>query len=304
MRIGTLHALALSAGVLLVAAGARCAGAQHPQVMDQFIVSPAWLAQHLHDANTVVLAVEHDPDTFAEAHIPGARMVTYADFAVDRDGNGSELPPIDVLRDVFRKAGVSNGSHVIVYSSMAPMASRAFYTLDYAGGVQVSFLDGGLAAWKAAGHPIASGATAVAMGTYVPRPRPQAVVDAAWVQAHAGKPGVALIDTRTDGEYLGSGDRHGLPSDGHILGARQLQWQQLFSDPNTSALLPRDSLARLYAARVPAGDTVVTYCLVGYRASMTYMVARALGYPVRLYDGSYEDWSRRKLSLVVGASAR
>lgn len=52
------------------------------------------------------------------------------------------------------------------------------------------------------------------------------------------------------------------------------------------------------------GDTVVTYCFVAYRASTTYMIARALGYPVKLYDGSHEDWSKRKLPLVPGTSPR
>jgi thiosulfate/3-mercaptopyruvate sulfurtransferase len=45
---------------------------------------------------------------------------------------------------------------------------------------------------------------------------------------------------------------------------------------------------------------VVTYCYVGYRASMTYLVARALGYEAKLYDGSYQDWARRSLPLTTG----
>ena len=52
------------------------------------------------------------------------------------------------------------------------------------------------------------------------------------------------------------------------------------------------------AAAAEQGDTVITYCLVGYRASMTYFGARLLGYPVRLYDGSYQEWARRGLPLT------
>ena len=33
---------------------------------------------------------------------------------------------------------------------------------------------------------------------------------------------------------------------------------------------------------------------------MTYLVARSLGYVTKLYDGSYEDWARRKLPVVAG----
>jgi thiosulfate/3-mercaptopyruvate sulfurtransferase len=99
--------------------------------------------------------------------------------------------------------------------------------------------------------------------------------------------------------------RHGMPSEGHLAGARQLQWQQLFQGDSGSAhgepLKSRPELAKLYADRMQPGDTVVTYCWVGYRASTTYLAARALGLPVKLYDGSYEDWARRKLPLTTGA---
>jgi PAS domain S-box-containing protein len=60
-----------------------------------------------------------------------------------------------------------------------------------------------------------------------------------------------------------------------------------------------DGLLRSVAHRlleaVRAGDTVVTYCWVGYRASATYFAARLLGLDAKFYDGSYQDWQRRKL---------
>jgi thiosulfate/3-mercaptopyruvate sulfurtransferase len=80
-----------------------------------------------------------------------------------------------------------------------------------------------------------------------------------------------------------------------------LQWQELFREPNDLLFRDREELARIYASRAQPGDTVVTYCFVGYRASMTYLVARYLGYQAKLYDGSYEDWSRRRYPLVSGA---
>lgn len=49
-----------------------------------------------------------------------------------------------------------------------------------------------------------------------------------------------------------------------------------------------------------AGDTLVTYCWIGYRASMTYVAARTLGLPVRFYDGSYQDWQKRNLPVDKG----
>jgi len=273
------------------------------------IVSTAWLAAHLRDPDVVVLQVDmammHDAP-FTAGHIPGAHELSYDVIAIDRDGLGSEMPSVDSLRDAFERAGVSDRSHVVVYySSEAPSAARAVMALDYLGHNRVSFLDGGLPKWRAEGRPMETTAKPVARGTLHARPQESVLATAPWIESRIGKPGIALIDTRTDGEYLGSGMRHGMPSEGHLAGARQLQWQQLFQGDSGSAhgepMKSRAELAKLYAERMHPGDTVVTYCWVGYRASTTYLAARALGLPVKLYDGSYEDWARRKLPLTTGA---
>jgi len=289
---------------LAAAVGSTLPRAAAAQRRDDYsvIVSTAWLAKHLSDPKLVLLYIGHDTADARAEHIPGARFVDYTSITTQHDGLSTELPAVEKLKDVFESAGVSSDSRVVVYGHMAPMASRAFFTLDYLGGVHPSVLDGGIAKWKREGRPVTMEATKIAKGSYVPKPHPELVVDAAWVQPRLGKPGTALIDTRTDGEYLGAGERHGMPSEGHLLGGQQLQWEQLFKNPDEGEFLDRSALAKLYADRVHPGDTVVTYCYVGYRASMTYLAGRALGYPTKLYDGSYQDWARRNLPLVKGTS--
>jgi len=49
---------------------------------------------------------------------------------------------------------------------------------------------------------------------------------------------------------------------------------------------------------------VVSYCHIGQQASLIYFVARYLGYDARLFDGSWEDWSRHAdLPAETSASA-
>jgi thiosulfate/3-mercaptopyruvate sulfurtransferase len=297
----TRSRVVLIGAAAILATSFRPAAAQRAED-DSIIVSTTWLGRHLSDPKIVVLYVGHDTTGARAEHIPGAHFISYTDIATQRDGLGAELPPVDQLKNLFENVGVSSGSRVIVYGEMAPMASRAFFTLDYLGNVRASVLDGGIAKWKRERRPVTTDLAKVAKGSYAPKPRPDVVVDAAWIQPRLGKPGTALIDTRTDGEYLGDGERHGMPSNGHLLGGQQLQWEQLFKNPDEGEFLDRAALAKLYASRVHAGDTVVTYCYVGYRASMTYLAARALGYPTKLYDGSYQDWARRNLPLVKGTS--
>lgn len=268
------------------------------------IVTADWLAQHLSDPRVVVLHMSRDTVDYGAAHIPGARELQYSWITTMRDSVGTELPAPAQLRALFERLGVSDDSHVVIYNSgagMAPTASRAFLSLDYLGHRHVSLLDGGLSQWRAAGRPVSTAVVAPTPGT-ITTPLRDVVVDANWVTSRVGKTGVSFIDTRTDGEYLGTIEQGNLRSEGHVAGARQLQWQQLFAKADSNVFLDAAALAKLYAERSAPGDTIVTYCTVGYRASMTYFAARVVGLPVKIYDGSYQDWARRRLPVVKGTA--
>ena len=60
-------------------------------------------------------------------------------------------------------------------------------------------------------------------------------------------------------------------------------------------LKPAAELQKLFAdAGVEPGDTVVAYCHIGQQERQVILAARTLG-PQRdpLYDGSFEEWSRK-----------
>lgn len=268
------------------------------------VVTAAWLAEHLTDPSVVVVEVEMGGmmSLGRGRHIPGARTIAWDDIATTRGGLRTELPDAAPLRARLEQLGIGDSTLVVVTTAHeAPMASRFLLTLDWLGLTRLAWLDGGLAAWKAEGRPLTSDAPRVTPARITSAVRTDLVVDAAWITARLGRPGLALVDTRTDGEYVGAGERHGMPSAGHLAGARQLEWEQLFANPEGLRLKPTAELAALDAARASAGDTVVTYCWVGYRASMTYVAARILGLPTRFYDGSYQDWLERKLPVRAGA---
>jgi thiosulfate/3-mercaptopyruvate sulfurtransferase len=265
------------------------------------VVTTDWLAQHLKDPDVVVLQIDmrgmRMGPAYAEGHVPGARTVDYMAMGATVNGINLELPPVDSLKHLFEGAGVSTNSHVVL---MGPplVVTRAWYTLHYLGLANVSALDGGITKWRAEGHPVDKSTPQVTRGTIVPSPQPQIVASTQYVSDHIGKHGVSFVDTRTPGEYDGTAARHGLASTGHVQGARLLEWESLFANDSDFTLAPMATLQALYRARVAPGDSVVTYCAIGYRASGSYFVAVLLGYPAKIYDGSYDEWSKKKMPTV------
>jgi thiosulfate/3-mercaptopyruvate sulfurtransferase len=275
-------------------------GESQQPVADSMIVTTQWLAAHVNDPKVVIVAIERAAGDTVD-RIPGARILLYSQLVVKRGDLTTELPSADSLKALVESFGITNDSRVVVYATMAaPMATRFLMTLDFLGHRKFSYLDGGMPKWKREGRAVVRTEAPGARSSYTPRPRTDMLADADWIVGRLGKPGTAFIDTRTLGEYNGSGNRSGMPSAGHLQGAQQLEWEWLFRDDNPLQLKDRIELQKLYDDRTKAGDTVVTYCWIGYRASATYFVARALGRDAKFYDGSYQDWQLRKLPTVAG----
>ncbi|NNM07434.1 MAG: hypothetical protein HKO65_20250, partial [Gemmatimonadetes bacterium] len=110
-----------------------------------------------------------------------------------------------------------------------------------------------------------------------------------------GHAGLSLVDARPDDEFSGAdGGLGGRVNPGHIPGAKQLFWEDLVESRERPLFRPVGDLAGLFlAAGADPGDTVVTYCKVGLRASVNYMIARMLGYDALFFDGSWQDWGAR-----------
>jgi thiosulfate/3-mercaptopyruvate sulfurtransferase len=264
------------------------------------LVSPAELAAALKDPTTIVIAVGNSEDDFIAGHIRGARFVRYDDIAVDADGLSSELPPIDQLRKVLSAAGISDTSKVVIYGS-AITASRMFFTLDYFGHPNAKILNGGLTAWKASGGAIEVAALPKpANAALTAKPHPERVVSADWIKERLSSTKMTLLDARPDVEFTGAdGGMNGAHVKGHLPDAQQLVWNTLLD--STGKFLPDAELRKKFEAIGASPATpLVSYCMVGMRASVTYFVARHLGYDARLYDGSIVDWTRRKLPAVMG----
>jgi len=256
------------------------------------LASVEWLTRHHSDSNLVLLQVERSRAPYDSAHIPGARFVGMDQFTSRRGDLLTELPPLEQLDSLFESLGIGHASRVVLYGETLP-TTRLFFTLEYAGlSGRVSVLNGGLATWKEAGGAVTAEATASwGRGSLTLDPQRDLLADLEWVRAHQADPGVLLLDARTRSEYDGKVQPPTGIRAGHIPGAASLDWTTTISG---GRFLEREALKTLLVgAGATTGKELVTYCQVGTRASALYFVARLLGYTVRVYDGSMNEWAAR-----------
>ncbi len=262
------------------------------------VITPAALAARLGEPHLVVVHVGNKA-VYDAGHVPGARHLALDAISQPR-GEGrltlQMLPEADLAR-ALAALGISDDSQVVLYfgkDEVTPTA-RALVAFDLLGlASRVSWLDGGLPAWKAEGLPVTTDVPHPVPGHLTARPSSApTIVDAAWVMANRGSAGTTVIDARLAQFYSGESNPGGRnPRPGHIAGARSLPFELLLTE--SGHLRTRAELEALFAERgIGPQARVAAYCHIGQQASLVYLVARWLGHAAVLYDGSFEEWSAR-----------
>jgi thiosulfate/3-mercaptopyruvate sulfurtransferase len=226
---------------------------------------------------------------YAKGHIPGARYVDLdAELAAPPGAAGRHpLPDADAFGAAMRRAGVGAGTDVVVYDDWNGWGSaRAWWLLRWAGHRRVRVLDGGLAAWQAAGQPLSAEEPPPGEGDFVPRPGGMPVVDAEGAAALARRG--LLLDARAGERYRGEVEPVD-PVAGHIPGAVNAPTTANAAPDGT--YLPAADLAARFAALGAASATEVgVYCGSGVSAAHQVLALAQAGIPATLYPGSWSEW--------------
>jgi thiosulfate/3-mercaptopyruvate sulfurtransferase len=277
------------------------------------VVTSDWLATQLKNPKLVLFHIGEKSE-YDAGHIPGARFLQLQDISSpmtrDTTALALEMLPTDQLRERLEQLGISDDSRIVVYfgNDWLSPSTRVLLTLQYAGlGARASLLDGGMPEWKKGNRPITTDVPQPPKpGKLTARPTQPIVVDADFVKSHIHTTGYTIVDARNTIFYDGpiqepsatSSMGHPMPKvvPGHVPGAVNIVFETVFDD--TGHLLPEARLRELFRqAGVKPNDTVIGYCHVGQQATAMLFGAEALGYDVKLYDGSFQDWKRRDLPI-------
>jgi thiosulfate/3-mercaptopyruvate sulfurtransferase len=269
--------------------------------MSDPLVSSQWLAAHLRE-NVRVLDIRSAVDgggvaAYEAAHVPGAVHTDYVNdgWRATKGMATGLLPERAHLAELFSRCGIAPSLHVIIVGAGTSAgdfsaAARVYWTLKIAGHRNQSILDGGMAAWREAGLPVASGPQlAPPTPAYPVAFADDLRADRAAVERAVAAGTEVLLDTRSQGYFEGREKSPQAKRAGRLPRAVHNDHARAF-DPATRRLKPLPELERLFD--LPA-KPIVSYCNTGHQAATSWFVlSEVLRRPhVRLYDGSMSEWT-------------
>jgi thiosulfate/3-mercaptopyruvate sulfurtransferase len=258
------------------------------------------LQRKLGAENLCIIDVRPSED-YAKGHIPGATHFDLFGLSLIDTSDAPLKAFMFMIHHVLELRGVSESKEVVFYEDNSGMrAARGLWFLEYYGHPNVRMLDGGFQAWQAAGAPVTSEATAPKAAAFRIAERRDVLATADDVLRSLNKKEIVILDTRSQGEYLGTHVR--AARGGAIPGAVHIEWtENIAADGKFKS---NDELKAMYdKAGITADKEVVSYCQGGYRAAHSYVALRLLGFPkVRNYIGSWKEWGdRADLPIAIPA---
>ena len=279
--------------------------ARHP------LISPDELAARVADADPSLRIVDvrwvlGQPGAGRRAydtgHLPGAIFLDVdGELTADPEiGPGRHpLPEADAFVRRLEALGIGDGHLVVAYDDVGGwVASRLWWMLEDLGHDEVAVLDGGIGAWSATGRPLTAEVPVFAPATLTLRDRWTRTIDLAALRARLGE--VVLLDARGAPRYRGETE----PIDaypGHIPTAVSASTDGNLG-PDGRFLAPEALRTRFSDLGAADASEVVTSCGSGVSACHNALAMRVAGLPDPiLYVGSYSDWTRHGLPVVMGA---
>ena len=265
----------------------------------EYIVDCQWLRQQLNNPQLVIvdcrfqLANPNWGETqYQISHIPGAQYLH-----LDRDlsselkshGGRHPLPDIKLLSQKFADLGIIKDETLVVAydDSRFAFAARLWWLLRYLGHKSVVLLDGGWNSWVEADYPVTNAIPETRLGTLVPQPHTDWLVNIKEVKAAQNKDNIVIVDSRERDRYLGLREPID-PIAGSIPGAVNSPWKRVTND---SGYLESWEIQQQLWQDYRGAEEIIVYCGSGVTACVNLFSLNTIGIKkTKLYPGGWSDW--------------
>ncbi len=258
------------------------------------IIEPRALSAHSGASDLLIIDVPANAQSYRDGHVPGAILLDYRRLLSGQPPVANDVPDEAALSTLFSELGLTPQTHVILYDDEGGgWAGRLAWTLTLLGHDQWSYLNGGIHAWKGEGLPVTVDETAPTPSHFEARiARPELIIRREELIERLEDPSLAIWDARSPEEYdglKGNNQRRG-----HIPGAVNLEWTDTMDKSRQLRLRDLSELVgELAAMGIDADSEIATHCQSHHRSGLTWMIGHTLGYNIRAYPGSWQEWGNR-----------
>lgn len=236
---------------------------------------------------------------YDDGHAEGALYAPYRMFRGPEDNPGA-LFDIEKLEAELEELGLEQDLPIVILSEGKTdtdfgSAARVYWTLKSTGFTDLSILNGGLTAWKAAGLPVST-ATESAFPSEL-----DLSLDTTWLATTAdvaavvsGEAEALLVDARPAEFYTGKKAHEAATRPGTLPGAINAPYATFFPGGSPKISTAIDTGALKSSLKLAAGKPTVSFCNTGHwAASHWFAVSELAGIPnAKLYAGSMVEYSR------------
>ena len=230
-------------------------------------------------------------ETYQQAHVPGAIPVAPSDIQLGIKPAPGLLPTQQQLSILFSRLGLSEDTHVVVYDDDGgPWAGRMIWVLDSIGHKHYSFLNGGIHSWLAEQRPIESQINSATATEYEVTAIDETVsITQSQLLTAIEANSVQIWDARSHPEY--TGEKAVSQRGGHLPGAVSYEFSIALDRDNHLKLRDLAVIRQeLAAIGIDGQQTLVSHCQTHRRSGLTYVIAKALGWQMQAYAGSWAQW--------------
>lgn len=266
-----------------------------PETRESILVSADWLKTNI---KNVVLVDSRPESLYLGGHIPGAVNAPWTYFANMNAKQGSEqwgvIWPEATMAKRIGALGINGKKTVVAYCDAGGWGQSGWtlWILRQAGIKNAKILEGGIGAWKAAGGQLAKNkvknqTVAFSIQKYVPN----YTATTQWINDNLGKPGLAIIDVRTQPEYNGKIRPFQEKRAGHLPGAINISRENFVTEQGH--FKSAEEVAALLAPYGITTDTeIVVYDTAGVRSAFVTMLLRYAGFQKsQSYDAGFQAWA-------------
>ncbi len=249
-------------------------------------------------AGTAPVLLDIRAKGYDEAHAEGALWAPYGIFRGPQENPGA-LVDIEALEVQLEQLGLELNDPLVILtdgknSSDFGAAARVYWTLKSTGFTDLAILNGGMAAWQAAGLPVSNQTAPVAASELELRFDSTWLAETADVAAVAlGEAEAVLVDARLSPFYSGDKAHGAAKMAGTAQGAVNHEFTEFF-ESGAAKISPVTDVAGLKAKLgVSADEPVISFCNTGHWAATHWFAVSELAgvENAKLYAASMVEYS-------------